>query len=443
MSRGIVTDTAKRGAWLVGVLLLAGVAVRLLWMVLVDTLAPYTTESHNMAVALATTGRYADAFGPGTGPTAHFAPTTPLISALAYWLFGVTKTATVLLSVQAIAFVTLGFFVAYRAFGELGMARPARLVALAAVAVLPLQFSQEVREFRSFEAGIAALLIAWLLLEVLRLDRAVAIGNRALVLIGLGVGATGMINPAAGLAATGMVGILLLRRVRWTRWPLTVVATLLVVAAVTVPWTLYNERNLGVPIMTRSSLGLSLDRIYYDGELTKSRQDAYNDRHWAISPDGSPAARAAYIKLGDVEYNRRLEKRARAWMAAHPDVVRRMRLENLRDFYFPPEWFLTRFGSAGRGAEVRVALMWAASLFGFLTLAAMLWRRHWRYLYVLAAVTLPCLPYVVVYPLLRYRYLVSTLMVFLACDGAWRLWSWWRARGTVPADAAATAGAGA
>lgn len=438
-----MSTIAKRGSWVVGALLLAGVAARLLWMMLSDNLAPYATESHNMAVALATTGRYADAFGPGSGPTAHFAPTTPLISALAYWLFGVTKTATVLLSVQAIAFVTLGFLVAYRAFGELGMARPARLVALAAVTLLPLQFSQEVREFRSFEAGIAALLIAWLLLEVLRLDRIGTLSNRALVLLGLGVGAIGMINPAAGLAAAGMVGVLFLRRVRWTRWPLAVAATLVVVAAVTVPWTLYNKHNLGVPIMTRSSLGLSLDRIYYDGELTKSRQDAYNDRHWAISPDGAPEARAAYIRLGDVEYNRRLEMRARAWMAAHPDVVRRMRLENLRDFYFPPAWFLNRFGAGSRAVEVRVALMWAASLFGLLTLAVMLWRRHWRYLYLLAAVTLPCLPYVMVYPLLRYRYLVSTLLVFLACDGAWRLWSWWRARRQPPTDVATGARAGA
>lgn len=409
--------------WLPIVLLLAGAALRIGWLILVDDLHFYTSESHHIAIALATKGQYADAFGAGTGPTAHLAPTTPLISALAYRLFGVTKLATVLLSLQAIAVVTASCFVAFRVFGLLGAALPAQLAGLAIVLLLPLQFSLEVREFRGWEGGIAALLIGLMLIQVLKADRDREIGNRKLIILGLSVGAIGIINPASGFAAAGMAGILLIRRVGWTRWSLPVAAAAVVVTAVTVPWALYNQYNLGSPILTRSSLGLSLAFVYNDAQLTESRQDAYNHRFYVISPQHNAQARADYIRLGDVEFNRRLEQRARAWMAEHPATVLRIRLENLRDYYLPPAWFFSRFGGVPHGAGVRVWLIWASSIFGLLSLAVLIARRHWQYLYVLAAVTLPAVPYIFIYPLLRYRYMVSTLLFMLACDGAWRLWT--------------------
>ncbi|QXQ05457.1 hypothetical protein KX816_14580 [Sphingosinicellaceae bacterium] len=420
------------------ILLVIGAILRIGWLVVVDDLHPYTSESHHIAIALATKGQYADAFGAGTGPTAHLAPTTPLISAAAYRLFGVTHLATVVLSLQAIAVVSLSFLVAFRAFALLGAGMPARLAGLAIVTLLPLQFSLEVREFRGWEGGISALLIALMLLQVLKADSewqagGRAIGTRGLIGFGLGVGAIGIINPASGLAATGMVGILLIRRVRWTRWMIPVAAAAIVVTAVTLPWALYNQHNVRNLILTRSSLGLSLSFVYHDAQLTQSRQDAYNKRFYVISPQHNAQARADYIRLGDVEYNRRLENTARDWMANHPDTVNRIRRENIRDYYLPPAWFFSRFGGVPQGAGIRVALIWAGSIFGLLTLAVMLARRRWLYLYVLAAVTLPAVPYILVYPLLRYRYMVSTLLFLMACDGAWRLWTWWRARRTVPA----------
>jgi hypothetical protein len=46
--------------------------------------------------------------------------------------------------------------------------------------------------------------------------------------------------------------------------------------------------------------------------------------------------------------------------------------------------------------------------------------RDWRYLYVAAALFLPVLPYAVVQPIIRYRYPIGTLLVFLAADMVWR-----------------------
>ena len=55
-----------------------------------NDLSHFPSESHNVAVSLATTGRFADPFGYPSGPTAHIGMLTPLPSALAYWLFAAT-----------------------------------------------------------------------------------------------------------------------------------------------------------------------------------------------------------------------------------------------------------------------------------------------------------------------------------------------------------------
>lgn len=53
-----------------------------------NSFSPIRGESHNVAVSLATTGRFADPFGYPSGPTAHLGMLTPLPSAFVYWLFG-------------------------------------------------------------------------------------------------------------------------------------------------------------------------------------------------------------------------------------------------------------------------------------------------------------------------------------------------------------------
>ena len=46
------------------------------------------------------------------------------------------------------------------------------------------------------------------------------------------------------------------------------------------------------------------------------------------------------------------------------------------------------------------------------------WRRP--YAYILVAVLACSLPYIFVQPVLRYRYMISTLLIFCALDGAFR-----------------------
>ncbi|WP_164156060.1 hypothetical protein [Sandarakinorhabdus rubra] len=414
---------------LVAGLLAAAAVLRLVWLFLVGKLTQTVSESDNIAVALATTGRFADAFGAGTGPTAHLAPTTPLLTALAYTLFGVgSPLAMLILSLIALATVLLSFWLVFRVFSHAGAPTTGLLAALAAVCLLPLQFSVEMRDLRSWEAGQAAVAIAAMLLWLMRLDQQDRIDTGSLVRLGIANGLIGLINPSAGLASSGMIGVLLLRRIRWTRWPVPVGATLLVLALVLVPWGLRNQRELGSFVLLRTGLGISRAVAYHDGVLTMDRGSAYRKRFDEISPLTGEGARAEYMRLGEVAYNRRLAAEAADWVERHPDAVRRLRLENLRDFYAPPQWHFERWGRAGRGAAARPMFFALTSAIALVTLLVMLWRRRWHYYYIAAAVLLPVLPYIMTYSLLRYRYVISTMLIFLACDGLARALAYWRGR---------------
>jgi len=60
------------------------------------------------------------------------------------------------------------------------------------------------------------------------------------------------------------------------------------------------------------------------------------------------------------------------------------------------------------------------------TLFVMAPRRR-PYAYILVAVLTCSLPYILVQPTLRYRYMISTLLIFCALDGAFRLLAYIRA----------------
>ena len=76
---------------------------------------------------------------------------------------------------------------------------------------------------------------------------------------------------------------------------------------------------------------------------------------------------------------------------------------------------------------MRQFIVWLAALGGLATLAATAPFRR-PYAYILVAVVAYALPYVLVHPDLRYRYPISTLLIFCALDGSFRLFTYLRAR---------------
>src|ERR1700754_4155748 len=87
---GKVTEAFDRikVSWVVGFLLFSGAILRVVAGIYYTHLKPFHFESVHVALALATRGEYADAYGAGTGSTAHLGPLVPLIMAGLYYVFG-------------------------------------------------------------------------------------------------------------------------------------------------------------------------------------------------------------------------------------------------------------------------------------------------------------------------------------------------------------------
>ena len=390
-------------------------------------LKPQRVENQMIAVALVQNQGYADAFRPDSGPTAHSGPLAPLVMAGVYKMFGVeTPLAEAVLTLLGIGSVILTFYLLYRCFEQLGVARAPRLAALAFVCLVPIQLSLESTELGIWEVGYGTAAMSAILLAVLRLDARRSVGLPALCALAGATAVLEVFSPSTGLAAAGLLGLLLVRRTRWPIWFLIGGLTLAFFIAITTPWKLRNERVLGEPVRTRSSFGLSFAIGYYEGQLINpSPRGANVERLEALHPHYRPGPGYERMKAagGEVAYNRQLVAETRRWIASHPSDALKIALRNLWNFYCPPAWFWDRWSDAQIRpvSIVRAILFDALSLAGLATLAWLLLRRRWLFLYLGVAILLPAIPYVMTFPLLRYRYPISSVLIFLAFAGAMML----------------------
>ena len=145
--------------WTVGILTL-GAALRFAWLVH-DRFRIVDSEAFFVARAFATKGELADAYGPGSGLTAHLSPGMPLMVGTVYHWLGVgTLRAEFVLACISLTFIYVSFLASNAAFKSLGIAPIARIGALAALALLPLNLFYEMCGFRHWEGAVAAAGIA-------------------------------------------------------------------------------------------------------------------------------------------------------------------------------------------------------------------------------------------------------------------------------------------
>ena len=399
-----------------------GAAARLVWASNGQQLNAVTTESHGVAVSLARAGRFADPFGNGGGPTAHVGMLTPLPSALAYRLFGVdTPLAEYALSIWAVAIVSIGFWLAWRLACALEVPRLARVAAVAFVALVPLQFGLETREGRSWEVNLAVALLLWVLLRLVLADKKQTISPRELALTGAIGGLLFIVSPPAGLSALAAIGIFQLLRLRLSQCWIAPAAFAVIAGLLGGFWAERNLAELGQPIALRDNFGLELDLSNYSGAVHPADPHAaYLARIYDIHPlKYGPAMSKMRAAGGEVSYYQKLGREAESWIFAHPREFLFLSTQRLAQFYLPPRWFWGTFGGAGQIIWLRQLLAWVTAIAGFSTLVVMAYRKR-GYAYVLAA-TLACSGvYILVQPILRYRYLISSLLILLAFDGAAR-----------------------
>jgi hypothetical protein len=407
--------------WCVAAFLIIGTAFRIAW-ILHDGFSIIPSEGFYEAAAFATTGELADAYGPGTGLTAHLSPGMPLLVGMIYRVLGVgSPIAEFALSCVSLAFIYVSFLCLDAAFERLGVIPIARIAAIAFLALAPSNISLEMKTFRHWESSIAAAGTALCLARVLYLE---ALDDRPtwpdLGLLAGGAGLLSVFSLPAAVTCYGLLGLLALRKRGWVSFAAAAAISAALLVAISYPWALRNEAVFGEKIWTRSSFGINFALGYNDQAIDPSSpREAFYHRLEQVSPFLNPRVFAAMNAVGgELGFNKLLVAQTKEWIGQHPFGALRIAGRHLRDFYFPSRWMWTH--DVGISAAFKQTVMWTIALVGFVGLGAQLAGRNWRYLYVAAALFLPMLPYILGEPVLRYRYPIGGVLVFLAADMVWR-----------------------
>ena len=404
---------------------LFGILIRAAWVVANGKLGAGNSEMYFVARSVALTGQLADAYRPGSGPTAHVSPLMPIYGGAVYRLFGLaTPIAETVLMVVAIGFIGLSIFGVDKAMRRLSSPAPARLAALAFVCIVPTYFTIELQAFRLWEGGVAAAALALVLSQVLKLDGQDQRPSWAMLgALSLAIGVLALISPPVALACYGCIGLLALRRRGLAALVGLGALSAILLLAVSYPWAARNEAVFGQKVWSRSNFGFNFALGFHDRAISPSDpRKVFVDRLEDVDPYSSDTAYAAMKAAGgELGYSKMWSERTTAWIVENPAEAALIAGRHLVEFYLPPRWQWQIYNDRGRAVVLRQALIWAITILAFAGVAWRLAARDWRWLYVLTALLLPALPYVLAQPVLRYRYVVTTLMTYIAADVAWCL----------------------
>ena len=420
----------ERTQWSFILLAMAGgVALRLLWLGMVQgglTVFPSAAEAQRVALALAQTGSFADAYFTGQGPTAHILPVSAAIAGGILWLFGpYSDAASVVLLLWALVQTMGGYFALMLLFERLGLRPLVCRWGLALLCLVPPFVGQEVIDFRYWESGLAVVLATVALLRVAAMDGESEPSGRSLAGTGALIALLFFVAPSAGLAAGACAGLIaVVRRRSWrTILPL-LLSFALCLAAMVVPWASRNAGALGAPILLRSNAGLELAIANHSAALSdRAPEDVFADRVAAIHPAANPAVQALIRQRGgEVRYSRQLGEETRRWIAGHPMDFARLCLRHLRQYFFPEPWqfYFSGWEGARTARSLTITIVSALGLAG---LALGLLRQRRRYAIVGVYIATIALSYAPFQPMARYIYLTYGLLAFLAVDlilGGWR-----------------------
>lgn len=382
------------------------------------------TELRNAAISWAQTGWVADAFRPDSGPTAHVGALPPIIPGLVFRLFGVdSPTTAVVLTILSALVVVATALVLSRVFAKLGTPAPVRGAAVLLICLMPLHIELESRSLRIYENGYAALALALLLLAVVRLDRGRAIGVRDMLGLSAFTALIVALSPAVGFCAIAMLGLLALRQLAWSGRLAAAGVLAVVLVATSLPWALRNQAALGEKVWTRSNFGLEFALGTHPAAVDPVDPAAtYLARLAEIHPHGSESPyRAMQAAGGELPYAHRLGDATWHWVAAHPAEAATIWLRHLREFFFPPPWLWHHTALPDATMPVRIIVVDVIAALALVGLFGALARRQWLFLYLIPPVLLLPLPYLLTQPLVRYRYVIASLLIFLAADCVARL----------------------
>jgi hypothetical protein len=371
------------------------------------------TEVNNIARSLAISGGFADAYGPGSGPTAHAAPVYPFLLSSVFRVLGTGRAGEIGQEIfsSAIASITCALLPALAvAFGF-----PARVGWCAGfwAALFPINFYPETKG--AFEGALVALSLVLICLYFACVWTRGRLSALEAVVGGMLAGIGTLVSPTVGAVAFLMLvigGWVLRDKLRaYTRYAAAFAAVAIVSL---IPWTLRNERALGSPIVARSNLGLELMLSNNDRAEADYFKNFANGVISQYHPFLNPVVRAAEIREGEVAFQRARMKEAEAWIATHPRRFAELTAARIAWFWFP-----------SMARSVQTVYLRLEVLLGFTGYVLLLLSRN-RCLWLIAALWLGYpLIYYFVQSYSRYRYPVEWSFLFLGSYAIWRLYIRW------------------
>jgi hypothetical protein len=371
-------------------------------------------EAANVAIALASGRGFADAYGPGQGPTAHLMPIAPAIASIFYRIFGLhTVASRVALDGWSISVSMASYIFFNRAFYQLGFDQFVRGSALLFLSLVPLYIGQESEVFGVWEGGLAALLIS---ITLAHLTSEGASKSRYFIFsCAVLCAVTFVVNPIDGVAC-GLAALMGMRG----NWNIRSYASFLLSGGVMLavllgPWVVRNELVLGTPVLTRSNFGLELALGTNPDMLSSKPHDlAFKKRMQQLHPSVNQAAFLQVKRVGEIEYSRRLGSEAISWIEAHPREEGRLLVLHLRQMIAPQPWLFRMLGDA-RAAEARSVLETLIGISGLIGLLFNCWARgQWSSVAMMLIV--PALLFAPFQITHRYNYVFYAPLVFLAAN---------------------------
>lgn len=354
-------------------------------------------EPVQIALSLVATGRYADAYGAGSGPSAHCVPLHPVLLSILFGLFGTGVRGALAMNVFGLTAAAVGFALL-----------PAPAVAaglrLSSGALAPVNFWAQTSG--SFDAPLTSVVLVALCILLSRVWARAQFTKSEGVALGVVAGFGCLLNSAlipvlaAWSIASAVRYRLQLRRVL----PFLAIAAV-VVLSILAPWAIRNYWALGSFIWTRSNFGLELQVSNNDLMTADLEHNVRLPEFALLHPFMSKDELAKVRIVGEVAYHRSKERQAFAWIASHKQRFLLLTAERFRLFWLPN--MLRPWQSMFEAA---------LTLLGLSGLALLFWQKQTFAWVVIAAFVVYPAVYYVIQVSGRYRFPLEPILFLLAAN---------------------------
>jgi len=359
----------------------------------------FDNEPQKIAHEIVRGNGFSNPFFLPTGPTAHLAPGFPGLLAGIYKLFGEGLPGLFIAdAMNAAISASVGALLPVAAI-LCGVSPAVGFLAGLLYAVLPPQPYTEGKG--GWEAAIGALLLISAFIVVRKQIGSRNLESRTAVAVGLLMGLSGLFLPTLCPVIFGFLAILFFckRKHISSLRPFGLIVVL-VTFALLGPWLLRNRIVFGQWVPMRDNFGLELHVSYWDKATPTLAENIRVGNHAQVHPHASEAEALKVQEIGEIEYNRRQLKLAKAWIYQHPQRFVQLTLKHFQLFWT---------------AGIRFALLIPFAMWG----AVRIWKQDKASFYLLstALIVQPLIYYLVQFEP-RYRHPIEWAVVLAAVIGA-------------------------